>query len=85
MNNSTFGKTMESIRNRIDIRLVTNDLQAAKLINKPNYKKRTIFSENLAAIHMGRTELVFNKPIYIGMSILDLSKNPLCITFIMDT
>ena len=75
MNNSVFGKTMENIRNRQDIKLVTTPEQAAKLINRPNYKKRTIFSEDLAAIHMGKTELVFNKPIYVGMSILDLSKN----------
>ena len=75
MNNSVFGKTMENIRNRQDIKLVTTPEQAAKLINRPNYKKRTIFSEDLAAIHMGKTELVFNKPIYVGASILDLSKN----------
>ena len=75
MNNSVFGKTMENIRNRQDIKLVTTPEQAAKLINRPNYKKRTIFSEDLAAIHMGKTELKFNKPVYIGMSILDLSKN----------
>jgi hypothetical protein len=75
MNNSVFGKTMENIRNRTDIQLVTTEKKAKKLISKPNYKSRTIFSENLAAIHMGRTKLVFNKPIYLGMSILDLSKN----------
>jgi len=75
MNNSVFGKTMENIRNRQDIQLVTNENQAAKLINRRNYKKRTIFSEDLVAIHMVKTELVFNKPIYVGMSILDLSKN----------
>ena len=59
---------MENIRNRQDIKLVTTPEQAAKLINRPNYKKRTIFSEDLAAIHMGKTELKFNKPIYVGMS-----------------
>ena len=75
MNNSVFGKTMENIRNRQDIKLVTTPEQAAKLINKPNYKSRTIFCENLAAIHMGKTEIRFNKPIYVGMAILDISKN----------
>lgn len=75
MNNSVLGKTMENIRNREDVRLVTNEFQAAKLINQPNYKNRTIFLENLAAIHMRKTELVFNKPTYIGMAVLDLSKS----------
>src|SRR6056300_692760 len=75
MNNSVFGKTMENIRNRQDIRLCNSAVQVKKLISKPNFKKRTIFSENLVAVHMGKTESVFNKPIYIGMSILDVSKN----------
>ena len=74
MNNSVFGKTMENIRNRVDIRLVTNESQARKLISKPNYQHRTIFCENLAALHMKKTRLVFDKPVYLGMSILDLSK-----------
>ena len=74
MNNSVFGKTMENIRNRQDIRLATNEAQVKRLVGKPNYKRRTIFSENLVAVHMGKTELNFNKPIYVGMSILDASK-----------
>ena len=74
MINSVFGKTMENIRNRVDIRLVTNQKDARKLISKPNYQHRTIFSENLVAIHMKKTKLVFNKPVYLGMCILDLSK-----------
>ena len=47
MNNSVFGKTMENIRNRKDIKLVTSKRQAVKLIAKPNFKHRTIFTENL--------------------------------------
>ncbi|XP_048582217.1 uncharacterized protein LOC125561810 [Nematostella vectensis] len=74
MNNSVFGKTMENIRNRVDIRLVTDEKQAKKLISKPNYQHRTIFCENLVAIHMKKTKLTFNKPVYLGMSILDISK-----------
>ena len=74
MNNSVFGKTMENIRNRVDIRLVTNENQARKLISKPNYQHRTIFCENLTAIHMSKTIIFFNKPVYLGMCILDLSK-----------
>ena len=74
MNNSLFGKTMENIRNRVDIKLVNNKKQAEKLSAKPNFNHCNIFSEDLVAIHMKKTKLVFNKPVYLGMSILDLSK-----------
>ena len=74
MNNSVFGKTMENIRNRVDIRLVNDKKQAEKLSAKPNYKHCNIFSEDLVAIHMKKTKLDFDKPVYLGMCILDLSK-----------
>jgi len=74
MNNSVFGKTMENIENRVDVRLVTNERDAIKLASKPNYDSRTIFDENLIAMHTKRTKLVYNKLIYLGMCILDLSK-----------
>ena len=74
MNNSVFGKTMEIIRNRVDIHLVTDEEQVSQFISKPNYQHRTIFCDNLAAIHMKKTHLVFNKPVYLGMCILDISK-----------
>nr|XP_047129328.1 uncharacterized protein LOC105843185 [Hydra vulgaris] len=74
MNNSVFGKTLENIENRVDVRLVTKREEAIKLASKPNKESRTIFDENLIAIHMKRTKLVYNKPIYLGMCILDLSK-----------
>jgi len=74
MNNSVFGKTMENIRNRVDVRLRTSEKSAEKLVTKPNYERTTIFSEDLIAVHMKKTELVFNKPVYLGMAILDISK-----------
>ena len=74
MNNSVFGKTMENIRNRVDIRLVNSEKKEKKLAAKPNFKHCNIFDENLMAIHMKKTKLVFNKPVYLGMCILDLSK-----------
>ena len=74
MNNSVFGKTMENIRNRVDIKLVTDKKKAEKLAAKPNFKHCDIFNENLIAIHMKKTNLTFDKPVYLGMSILDLSK-----------
>ena len=74
MNNSVFGKTMENIRNRVDIKLVNNKKQAEKLSAKLNFNHCNIFSEDLVAIHMKKTKLVFNKPVYLGMCIFDLSK-----------
>ena len=74
MNNSVFGKTMENIRNRVDVRLVNHQNKAKKLISKPNLKHWTRFDENLIAVHLKRTKLAFNKPVYCGMAILDISK-----------
>ena len=65
---------METIRNRVDVRLVTSEKQAKKLISKPNFEHRTIFPENLTAVHMKKTKQYNNKPIYLGTCILDLSK-----------
>ena len=75
MNNSVFGKTMENIRNRVDVKLVNNRGAAEKLSAKPNFEHLAIFDENLVAIHMKRTKLTFNKPVYCGMAILDISKS----------
>ena len=74
MNNSVFGKTLENILNRV-IRLISSDKVAQKLAAKQNYGCCTIFDENLVAVHMKKTKLYFNKPVYLGMSILDLSKS----------
>ena len=75
MNNSVFGKTLENIRNRVDIRLISSDKVTQKLAAKPNYDHCTIFDENLIDVHMKKTKLYFNKPDYLGMSILHLSKS----------
>ena len=74
MNNSVFGKTMENIRSRVDIQLTNCEKKALKLFAKTNYDKCTIFSENLITVLMKKTKIIFNKPIYTGMSVLDLSK-----------
>ena len=73
-NNSVFGKTMENVRNRINVRLVTNEKALNKLVKKSNYKGVNIFHENLVAVHMEKVAVKLYKPIYLGMSILDLSK-----------
>ena len=65
---------MENIRKRVDIKLVNNKEKAEKLSAKPNFNHCNIFSENLVSIHMKKTKLVFNIPVYLGMCISDLSK-----------
>ena len=74
INNSVFRKTVENVRNRVDIKLVNSKEKAIKLFSKVNFDKRTIFSDWLIAVHRYKTKVKLNKPIYLGMSILDLSK-----------
>ena len=74
MNNSVFGKTIENIRKRQNVKIVDNRKLANKLSSKPNFERVTICDENLIACHMKKTEVYFNKPIYVGQAILDLSK-----------
>ena len=74
MNNSVFGKTMENIRNRVNVQLVTTAEKAQKLIAKPNLKHWVRFDENLIGVHLNKTKMTYNKPVYCGMSILDISK-----------
>ena len=75
MNNSVFGKTMENIRNRVVVKLVSKEDQLRKLVAKPNFcGPLKIFSEDLVSVHMKKTNLIMDKPVYLGMCILDLSK-----------
>ena len=74
MNNSVFGKTIENIRKRQNVHLIDNRKKAIKLSSRPNFDRCTIFDKNLIAIHMKKTEVYFNKPVYVGQAILDLSK-----------
>jgi hypothetical protein len=72
MNNSVFGKTMENVRNRINFRLITTEEQALRV---KNMKRFTIFNNDLVGLHINKTEVLLNKPIYLGQNILDESKN----------
>ena len=74
MNNSVFGKTIENIRKRQSVEIMDDRKKALKLSSKPNFDRVTIFDEHLVAVHMKKTEVYFNKPIYVGRAILDLSK-----------
>ena len=74
MNNSVFGKTMENLRKRVSVELINNAKDYVKCISKPSFISQKIFSENFVAIHKIEPVLTLNKPIYVGFSILDLSK-----------
>ena len=74
MNNSVFGKTMENIRKHRDIKLVTTDKKRSKLVSEPNFHAMNLISENLSIIEMKKTKIKMNKPIYLGLSILEISK-----------
>jgi hypothetical protein len=74
MNNSVFGKTMENLRKRVDIQLVHKENRLLKLAAKPGFKSFKIFNEDLAAIELTKQKLVLNRPIYVGFSILEISK-----------
>ena len=73
-NNAVYGKTRENLRNRIDVKLVNNKKGYLKCASKPSYMSRKIFDNNLVAIRKSKVSLKLNKPAYIGMCILELSK-----------
>ena len=74
MNNSVFGKTMENIRKHRDIKLVTTDKKGSKLVSEPNYHTINLISEDLSIIDIKKAKVKMNKPIYLGLSILEISK-----------
>ena len=74
MVNSVFGKTMENVRKHRDIKLVTTEEQRSKLVSEPNYHTEKHFTENLLGIEMKKTKVKMNKPLYLGITILDISK-----------
>ena len=74
MNNAAYGKTMENLRNRIDVKLVNNKKYYLKWASKPSSMSRKIFENDLVVICKNKVTLILNKPAYIGMYILELSK-----------
>ena len=74
MNNAVLGKTMEYVRKRRDIKLVTTDKKRSKLVSEPNYQTINLILEDLSIIEMKKTKVKMNKPIYLGLSILEISK-----------
>ena len=84
MNNSVFEKTMENVRNHRDIKLVTSDKRRKRLVSEPNYHSHKKFSEHLMAIEMKKIRVKMTKPLYLGMSILDIGKKMLMYEFWFD-
>ena len=74
MNNAVFGKTMENIRKHRDIKLVATDKKRNRLVSEPNYNTMNYISEDLSIIEMNKAKVKMNKPIYLRLSILDISK-----------
>ena len=74
MANSVFGKTMENLRKKINVKLVNNGKDYVKYVSRPTFVSQKIFSKNFVAIHKVKPILLLNKPIYLGFSILELSK-----------
>ena len=74
MNNAVFGKAMENVRKHRDIKLVATDKKRNKLVSEPNYHTINYISENLSIIEMRGTKVKMNEPIYLGLSILEISK-----------
>ena len=74
MNNAVFGKTMENVRKHRDIKLIKSDKKRNKLVSEPNFHTMKLIDNNLAIIEMRKVKVKMNKPIYLGLSILDISK-----------
>ena len=74
MINSVYGKTMENLRKRINVRFVNNKKDFLKYTSKPTYVTHKLFNKNFTAIHEIKPVLILNKPIYVGFTVLDLSK-----------
>ena len=74
VNNAVFGKTMENVRKQWNIKLVTTERRRDYLVSKPSYYTSKFFTEDLLFIGMRKNQILENKPVYLGLSILDLSK-----------
>ena len=74
MDKAVFGKTMENVRKHRDIKLVKTDHKRNKLVSEPNYHTMKLISENLSIIEMKKVKVKMKKPIYLELSILEVSK-----------
>ena len=75
MNNTVFGKTVENLRKHRNIKLVTTERTRSYLVSEPDFHTTKFFTETLLVIEVRKTQIIMNKPIYLGLLILDLSKS----------
>ena len=74
MNNAIYGKTIEDLRSRINVKIVNNEKDFLKRKSKPSYMSHKVLDNNLVVIHKNKLALKLNKPAYIGMCNLKWSK-----------
>ena len=74
LNNAVFGKTQENLRNRISVEVITNRKVALKRVCKPSLKRTYAIHEDLVIAEARVTKLTLNKPVYVGFTVLDISK-----------
>ena len=74
MVNSVYGKKMQNLRKRMNVRLINNEKDFLKYTSKPTYITHKLFGKDCAAIHEIKPILILNKPTYIRFTVLDLSK-----------
>ena len=72
--NSVYGKTIENVRKRVNVKLINNEKKYLKVVSRPSFVSQKILDKNLVAVHKIKPVLLLNKPIYVGFSILELSK-----------
>ena len=72
--NATFGKTMEQVRKRQNIRLIADPSKLRKAVSKPSFREAKIINSDLVMVHAARQKVLLNKPIAVGFCILELSK-----------
>ena len=75
MNNSLFGKTMENLHDRVNIKLIHSERKLKRYCAKPSFKRIQFFNENLVGVENAKAKLFLSKPLYVGQTILDLAKH----------
>ena len=77
MNNAILGKTMENVRKHRNIKLSTIERRRIYLVSEPSYHATKFFTQDILTIEMRKLQILMNKPVYLGLSTLDLSKTPM--------
>ena len=74
MNNAVFRKTIENVGKHRDIKLLITKRRRNYLLSESNYHTTNFLTEDILAVDMKKTEIIMNKPVYLGLSILELNK-----------